>query len=69
MKFSGQSVDQRLTLNESQRKTVLTFETPRSSNKSFSQLGQIGLLLTNRSVKTALTITTPWCQIGRLQII
>ena len=36
MKFSGQIVDQRLTLNESQRKTALTITTPRSSTRSFA---------------------------------
>ena len=32
----GQIVDQRLTLNESQRKTALTITTPRSSTRSFA---------------------------------
>ena len=35
-KHQGQIVDQRLTLNESQRKTALTITTPRSSTRSFA---------------------------------
>ena len=36
LKHQGQIVDQRLTLNESQRKTALTITTPRSSTRSFA---------------------------------
>ena len=36
LQMKGQIVDQRLTLNESQRKTALTITTPRSSTRSFA---------------------------------
>ena len=47
----GQIVDQRLTLNESQRRTALTITTPRSSTRSFAndlapRLSTRGLALT-----------------------
>ena len=47
----GQIVDQRLTLNESQRRTALTITTPRSSTRSFAndlapRLSKRGLTLT-----------------------
>ena len=60
-----QIVDQRLTLNESQRKTALTITTPRSSTRSFAndlapRLSTRGLTLTEGR-----RLSRPWRSVHR----